>query len=374
MTNNKKTYFITGGGTGGHIYPAVSVMQNLLGQSDTEKIYYIGNPKNMEYDIVKKINGVEFLPIDINGMPRKFGLDFLIWLFKFEIALWKALSYLLKYKPDAVFATGGYVSAPIAFMAGLLKKPLMLHDCDSVPGLVSKYAAPLANVVSVAFESAKKVLKSDKVIVTGNPIRQDFGEVSKEQAREKLGLREGKFTIFITGGSQGAKTLNDAGIYIAQHIVEAMDNQLIIQTGKKNYDEVIKRLDEYFPNHAKNTNLIIKPYFDDMIYPLKAADIVISRAGSLILSEINICGLPAILVPYPHAAADHQRQNAKEAEKAGFAVWYDDAIFDGKELQRILYSIFFNEKRLMEMCEKSHANAKPEALNQIIDTLKSLIK
>ena len=374
MTNNKKTYFITGGGTGGHIYPAVSVMKNLLTQNDTQKIYYIGNPKNMEYDIVKNIEGVEFLPININGMPRKFSFAFLGWLCKFEMSLWKALFYLLKYKPDAVFATGGYVSAPIAFMAGLLKKPLMLHDCDSVPGLVSKYAAPMANAVSVAFESAKEVLKSDKVIVTGNPIRQDFGDVSKEQAREKLGLKNGKFTILITGGSQGAKTLNNAAVSAAQEIVEAMDSQLIIQTGKKNYDEVMKRFDEYFPHHTENTNLIIKPYFDDMIYPLKAADMIVSRAGSLILSELNICGLPCLLVPYPHAAADHQRKNAEEAEKAGYAVWCDDSQFDGEQLLKMLRSMVNSNEKFVEMCEKSRANSKPEALNQIVSTLKSLIK
>ena len=368
-----KTYFISGGGTGGHIYPAVSVLKNLLQRYGTEKIYFIGNPANMEYDIVKDIEGVEFLPVNITGMPRKFGLEFLGWLWQFEVSLWKALYYILKYKPDAVFTTGGYVSAPIAFTAGLLKKPLMIHDCDSVPGLVSKFVAPFADKVSVAFESAKEYLKSDNIIVTGNPVRQDFGEISKDEARKKLGLKEGKFTVFITGGSQGAKTLNDAAVFVAQKFTEAMDIQIILQTGKKNYDAVIKQFDEYFPHHAENTNLLIKPYFDDMIYPLKAADVVVSRAGSLILSEINICALPAVLVPYPHAAADHQRKNAKEAEKAGYAVYCDDSFFSGEELERILYSLF-DRKKLTEMCSKSQENAKSGALQQIVSTFTSLAK
>jgi len=372
--NNKKTYFISGGGTGGHIYPAVSVLKNLLLQQDTGKIYFIGNPQNMEYDIIKKIEGVEFLPVNISGMPRKFSLAFLGWLCQFEFSLWKALIYLLKYKPDAVFTTGGYVSAPVAFMAGLLRKPLMIHDCDSIPGLVSKSVAPLANVVSVAFEAAKKHLKSDNIIVTGNPVRQDFGDVSKEQAREKLGLKNGKFTILITGGSQGAKTLNDAAVFAAQELVEAMDLQLIIQTGKKNYDTVIKQFDEYFPHHAENTNLLIKPYFDDMIYPLKAADIIVSRAGSQILSELNICGLPAILVPYPYAAADHQRKNAEEAESKGFAICSDDYVFDGNVLMSILRNLLNNNNKITEMCHKSCENSKPDALQRIVETLISLTK
>ena len=374
MTKDKKVYFISGGGTGGHIYPAVSVMQTLLAQEDTQKIYYIGNPDNMEYEIVKKYPEVEFLPVNISGMPRKFSLKFISWLFELEISLWRALFYILKYKPDVVFTTGGYVSAPIAYMAGLLRKPLMIHDCDAVPGLVSKSAAPFAKCVSVAFESAKKVLNSQNIMVTGNPVRTDFLFVSKENAREKLGLKQNRLTIFVTGGSQGAKTLNDAALYAAQHIVEAMDIQLIIQTGKKNYDAVIKEFDDYFPHHAENTNLLIRPYFEDMVYPLKAADVVISRAGSLTLSEINLCGLPCILVPYPFAAADHQRKNAIEAQKTGYAIWSEDYSFDGKKLLEMLYSIISNNDRLAEMSRISSENAKPDAVNIIVETLKSLIK
>lgn len=374
MSKISKTYFISGGGTGGHIYPAVSVLQKLLTFPDTDRIYFIGNPKNMEYDIVNSIRNVEFLPVNIKGMPRKISFDFFIWLFQFGISLFVALYYLIKYNPDAVFTTGGYVSAPIAFVAGLLKKPLMIHDCDSVPGLVSKSAAPFANVVSVAFEAAKNELKSNKVIVTGNPVRNSLSSISKEDARKKLGLQDEKLTVFITGGSQGSKTLNDAAVFVAQHIVEKMDSQLIIQTGKKNYDEVIKQFDEYFPNHAENSNLVIQPYFDNIFYPLKAADIAVSRAGSLILSEMNLCGLPCILVPYPHAAADHQRKNAIEAEKSGYAIWCEDYDFDGEKLREMIYSIIASTDKLTEMCKKSLENAKPNATQEIADKLKSLVK
>lgn len=374
MSKENKTYFISGGGTGGHIYPAVAVVKNLLNQPDTGKIYFIGNPKNMEYDIVKNIEKVEFLPVNVSGMPRKFGFGFLGWLCQLEFALWKALYYFQKYKPDAVFTTGGYVSAPAAFTAGLLKKPLMIHDCDSVPGLVSKAAAPFADVISVAFESAKNILKSNNICVLGNPVRTDSAAVSKEEAREKLGLKQGKFTILVTGGSQGAKTLNDAAVYAAQHIVEKMDTQLIIQTGRKKYDEVIKQFKEYFPHYSENTNLLIRPYFDDMFLPLKAADVAVSRAGSLTLSELNLCGLPCILVPYPHAAADHQRKNAMEAEKAGYALWCDDADFDGEKFIEMIYRRTADSNRLTEMSKASNANAKPLATDEIVKKLKSIVK
>ena len=373
MTKEKKVYFISGGGTGGHIYPAVSVLQELLLREDTDKIYYIGNPKNMEFDIIGKIQGVEFLPVNISGMPRKFSLKFVKWLCQLELSLWKAMFYIKKYKPDVIFTTGGYVSAPIAFMGAFLKVPLMIHDCDATPGLVSKTVAPCADKVSVAFESAKEVLKSDNIICTGNPVRSEFITVSKEEAREKLGLRN-KTTILITGGSQGAQTLNKAAVIVAQEIVERYDIQLVIQTGKKNYDEFIKNISEYFPNYYQNTNLVIKPYFDEMFYALKSADIVVSRAGSLSLSELNLCGSACILVPYPYAAADHQRKNAREAEKIGYALYCEDGDLDGSTLIKLLKSLFENPEKIAQMSEASYRNAKPDAKEEIIRNLIDLIK
>ena len=373
MSKDKKIYFISGGGTGGHIYPAVSVLQELLQREDTGKIYYIGNPKNMEFDIIKQFEGVEFLPVNVSGMPRKVSFDFVKWLFKLEVSLWKALFYIKKYKPDVIFTTGGYVSAPVAFMGAFLKVPLMIHDCDAVPGLVSKTVAPFADRVSVAFENSKNFLKSDNIIFTGNPVRREFLEVTKEEAREKLGLRN-KMTILITGGSQGAQTLNKASVSAAQELVERYDIQLVIQTGKKNYDEYIKNISEYFPNYKMNSNLVIRPYFDEMFYALKSADIVVSRAGSLSLSELNLCGAACILIPYPYAAADHQRKNAREAESIGYALYCEDKDLDGATLIKMLKSLFENPDKIHEMSEASYKNAKPHAKEEIIRNLQELIK
>ena len=373
MSKQKKVYFISGGGTGGHIYPAVSVLKELLKKEDTDKIYYIGNPKNMEYDIICNFPNVTFLPVNVSGMPRKFSFKFINWLFKLELSLWKALFYINKYKPDVVFTTGGYVSAPIAFMAAFLKVPLMIHDCDAVPGLVSKTVAPVADCVSVAFEASKKFLNSNNIICTGNPVREEFLSVSKEEARYKLGLRN-KLTILLTGGSQGAQTLNKAAIIVAQELVERYDVQFVVQTGKKNYDEFIKNISEYFPHYAENTNLVIKPYFDEMFYALKSADIVVSRAGSLSLSELNLCGAACILVPYPFAAADHQRKNAREAENIGYALYCEDNELDGAMLIKLLKSLFENPDKINQMSLASYNNAKPDAKEKIIEKLQTLIK
>ncbi|MDD3238457.1 MAG: undecaprenyldiphospho-muramoylpentapeptide beta-N-acetylglucosaminyltransferase [Candidatus Gastranaerophilales bacterium] len=373
QSDNKKVYFISGGGTGGHIYPAVSIAETLLQQEDTGKIYYIGNPDNLEKNIVKQNPELEFLPVKVSGMPRKCSFKFLKWFWDLKIATLKAVFYIKKYKPSAVFTTGGYVSAPAAIAAILTKTPFMIHDCDAQPGLVSKLVAPYADKVSVAFEGSKKLLKSDKIEVNGNPIRSSFCNLSKTEARAKLSLRN-KVTILAMGGSQGARTINNAVIEMAQAVTEELDVQLIIQTGKKNFDDVIKRFEEYFPNYYMNTNLVIRPYFDEMWVALNSADIVISRAGSLSLSEINLCGLPSILVPYPYAAADHQKKNAKAMEEKGASVCLEDKDCSRDNLLNIVKEIIFNSDKMSNMSHAAYLMATPDAAVSITKQLKSIIK
>lgn len=372
MSNNK-TYFISGGGTGGHIYPAFTVVEKLLKEEDTEKIYFVGNPDNLEYDIAKNYPKVEFLPVKVSGMPRKLSLAMPKWAIQFFFAYLKARSYLRKYKPDAIFTTGGYVSAPIVTAAISMKKPYMIHDCDSVPGLVSKMAAPKASIVSVAFESSKKILKSKNIICNGNPVREAFFTVTKQEAREKLEISQDKKVIFAMGGSQGAKTINFAMINILKTLTEEMGYYVILQTGKKKFDEVIIDLETVYPEFKNNPNIMLRPYFDEMVYPLKASDIVIARAGSLSLTEIIQCHLASILIPYPYAAQDHQRKNAKEMCEKGVALYLEDAECNGESLLAKIKEIDNNET-LAIMREKAREMAKNNPTAEIVKQLKSTIR
>ena len=193
--DNKKTYFISGGGTGGHIYPAFTIIEKLLKDSETEKVFFIGNPKNLEAEIVKNYPEVIFLPVEVSGMPRKLNIAFFKWAIQMFKGFLKAREYIKKYKPNAVFTTGGYVSAPTVMAASSLDVPYMIHDCDSTPGLVSKMAAPNAKIVSVAFENSKKILKSHNIIFNGNPVREAFFTITKQEARAKLNIPENKKVI-----------------------------------------------------------------------------------------------------------------------------------------------------------------------------------
>ena len=374
MSGKDKVYFISGGGTGGHIYPAFTIVDKLLKEEDTLKIYFIGNPNNLEYDIAKNYPQVEFLPVDITGMPRKLTFSLLIWGIKLLKAYFKACSYIKKYKPNAVFTTGGYVSAPIVLAAGTLKIPYMIHDCDSVPGLVSKIAAPKAKIVSAAFENAKNVLKSENIIFNGNPVRDVFFTLTKTQAREKLNIPQDKLVIFAMGGSQGAKTINDAMLKILKPLSQNINAYVILQTGKKKFDEVINELKQEYPDFETNPDIMVRPYFDEMVYPLKSADIVIARAGSLSLTEILQCHLPSILVPYPYAAQDHQRKNAKEMCERGTSLYLEDSECNDNSLYKLITGIVNDKDKLNSMRESAKNCAKTNPAEQIVKQLKSIIE
>ena len=366
----KYTYFITGGGTGGHIYPAIAVAEALRKDETTKDIYYIGNPDNMEYNIVKKAH-FKFLPIKVTGMPRKIGFSFIKWGIQLEFANWKALYYLWRFKPDAILGTGGYVSAPALFASNIKKTPYMIHDCDAQPGIVSRFVAPMAKTVSVAFEDSVKNIKNDNINVNGNPIREEFATLTKESARVSLNL-ENKTTICIMGGSQGAKSIDDATVGCLKKIFEKYNVQIIFQTGAKHFENTISILKEQYPEYEKNKNLTVKPYFDNMTEVLKSSDIAVSRAGSLSLSEICACGIAPILIPYPYAAADHQRKNAKSLLNKNACLYLEDEETNAENLFNKIEELLANPEKLAEIQANTTSLAKLDATEKIVEQLKKV--
>ena len=359
-----RRFFITGGGTGGHIYPAIAVAEALKGN----EIFYIGNPKNLEFDIVTQ-KGYKFLGVNVHGMPRKLGFDLFKWGVQLSIAILKSCYYIKKYKPDAVFGTGGYVSAPALIAAKILNIPYMMHDCDAQPGLVTRKLSSDAKAVSVAFEGACKYINNKNCFINGNPIRADFKTLSKEDARKNLGL-ENKTTLVIMGGSQGARTINDAAVEVIKSLSTEYDLQIIFQTGKKNYDRVIEQLIRVYPQYDSDKNLLIKPYFEDMVTVLKASDIAISRSGSLSISEICASGIAPIFVPYPHAAADHQRKNAKFMVEKNAGIYIEDSDANEKSFYETITCLIHDKTRLAELQKNSLSLAKYDGTEKIVEQLK----
>lgn len=364
--NNK--FFVTGGGTGGHIYPALAVADEL--SEDDVKVYYVGNRHNMEFELASK-KGYKFLHVGVSAMPRKLNAKFFWWGVKLTKAILFSIKYLKKYKPNAVFATGGYVSAPMIFACRLTGTPYIMHDCDAMPGLVTRKLSRKARYVTLAFDKAKRFIPNKHAIVTGNPIRKEFKTISQKQAREDLGLAN-KLTLCIMGGSQGAKSINIAAVELIKELSQDFGVQVIFQTGRKNYDDVIERLKQFYPLYEQDKNLIIRPYFDNMISVLKAGDIVISRAGSLSLSEICASNLAAILVPYPYAAANHQRINAKFLLERGACIYLEDSELEPNRLREILVELIKNPTKVSYLKQNSSVLAKFDATEQIAGLVKGV--
>ena len=357
-------YFITGGGTGGHIYPAVAIADYLKGDGE---IFYVGNPRNLEFDIVKH-KGYKFLPVHVHGMPRKACLDLLKWSVQLGFAVIKGFYYILKYKPDVIFGTGGYVSAPVLIAAAMLRKPFVMHDCDAQPGLVTRYLSPYASGVSLAFECAQDFIKNENCYITGNPLREGFKTLSKQEARQSLGL-EDMLTLCIMGGSQGAKSINSAAVEILKTLSQKYGMQIIFQTGKKKFNAVEESLSALYPEYAEDKNIIIKPYFDDMVSVLKASDIAVSRAGSLSISELCASGIASIFVPYPHAAADHQRKNARFMAEKNAGIYIEDDEISPDILLNTIVELVDNPDRLKTIQKNALELAKFNAAFDIVKVI-----
>lgn len=363
----KRVYFVTGGGTGGHIYPAMAVADALAQEA---KVYYIGNRHNMEFELAAK-KGYKFLHVGVSGMPRKLNPKFFYWGIRLVRAILYSIRYIKKYKPKAVFATGGYVSAPMIFACIITKTPYMMHDCDAMPGLVTRRLCKRAKYVSLAFEKAKKYIPNRHSIVTGNPIRPEFETMTKETARINMGLKN-KLTMTVMGGSQGAKSINNTVVEVLKEFVQDAGMQVIFQTGKKNYNEIVEKLKLVYPAWEQDGNLIVQPYFMDMISVLKASDIVISRAGSLSISEICASGVAPILVPFPYAAANHQRINAKCLLEMGACVYLEDKDLEPNKLRETIHLFLDNPIKMNYIKQNSSHLAKFDATEKIVECLKSL--
>ena len=367
-TYNKK-YFVTGGGTGGHIYPALAVADEL--SKNGAKVYYVGNKRNMEYELASK-KGYKFLHVSIKGMPRGLNPKLFWWGVKLVKAILYSIRYIKKYKPNAVFATGGYVSAPMIFACIITKTPYMMHDCDAMPGLVTRKLSRKAKYVSLAFEKAKKFIPNKRAIVTGNPIREEFKTISKEKARAEFNLDNSKLILAIMGGSQGAKSINNTAVELLKEFSQELNLQVIFQTGKKNYDEVTEHLRQIYPAFEQDNNLIVRPYFDNMVSVLKASDIVISRAGSLSLSEICASNVAPILVPYPHAAANHQRINAKSLLEAGACIYIEDSELEPNKLRETILELINNQIKMNYLKQNSTYLAKLDAVKDIVNLITNI--
>ena len=308
-------FIITGGGTGGHIYPAIAVANTIMEKYPKSTILFVGALGKMEMQKVPEA-GYKIIGLLISGFQRRVTIDNVFFPFKVLMSYLKAKAIVKRFNPDAVLGFGGYASGPTMMAANSLGIPTIVQEQNSYAGLANRKMAKKAKRICVAYEGMDKYFKSNKISLTGNPVRKDIIHVDKkrDEALAHYGFDVNKKTILVLGGSLGARTINEAIIHGVDKIIDT-DIQLIWQTGKLYYDEMNHRME------GKDQKQIrMSAFINDMVLAYAAADLVISRAGALSISEICLAKKPVILVPSPNVAEDHQTKNAsalvqKEAAK-----------------------------------------------------------
>ncbi|MFK8044060.1 MAG: undecaprenyldiphospho-muramoylpentapeptide beta-N-acetylglucosaminyltransferase [Crocinitomicaceae bacterium] len=311
---------ISGGGTGGHIFPAIAIANAVKAKYPNCDILFVGAEGKMEMEKVPQA-GYEIVGLPIRGLQRKLTLSNLSFPFKLIASLWKAKRIVRKFKPDIAIGVGGYASAAIVRMAASTGVPTLVQEQNSYPGITNKWLAKKAKTICVAYDGLERFFPKEKIIKTGNPVRNEVVQIAnkKDEALTHFGLKPNKKTLLVVGGSLGARTINNSLKANIQSLIDA-DIQVIWQCGKF-YFEDLKPLQAQLPSET----VFINDFIFKMDLAYAAADYIVSRAGAMSVSELCLIGKPTILVPSPNVSEDHQTKNAMALVDAEAAILVKDA-------------------------------------------------
>lgn len=365
-------YLISGGGTGGHIYPALAIAREIKSRDKDAEILYIGTEKGLEAELVPK-EGLEFKTIRVNHMPRKINLNSLIALKELFIGLNQSRKIIKDFKPDIVIGTGGFVSGPILYMATRKKIPTFIHEQNALPGITNKILSRYVDRIAVTFKESTKYFKHpERVVFTGNPIRKEILNIDKKEAYKDLDIAENLPVVLSFGGSGGQKSLNDAILYILKNNKFNDKIQLIHITGNRLYEDFVSDLKKN--NIDLNKNIKILPYLYNMPQALNIADIVISSSGAITMAEIAAIGVASILIPKAYTAENHQEFNARsyENEEASLVILEKD--LEGEILYKNIIGLLEDEELLMKMGRNSKRLANMNATNDIVKNIERLLR
>lgn len=336
---------ISGGGTGGHIFPAVSIANAIKELRPDAEILFVGAEGRMEMQRVPDA-GYRIIGLPIAGFDRKHLWKNFAVLVKIARSQWKARSIIKEFNPDVAVGVGGFASGPTLKTASMMGIPTLLQEQNSYAGVTNKLLAKKAKKICVAYEGLEKFFPADKIIMTGNPVRQNLltNKYTKAEALQAFGYNTDKKTILILGGSLGARTINQTLMNAIETIKNNPDIQVIWQTGKIYIDEIRKKLEEVTNNLGAIPNLFVTDFIKEMDKAYAAADLVISRAGAGSISEFCLLKKPVILVPSPNVAEDHQTKNALALSTKDAAIYVKDAEAQEKLIPVALATVKDNAK------------------------------
>jgi UDP-N-acetylglucosamine--N-acetylmuramyl-(pentapeptide) pyrophosphoryl-undecaprenol N-acetylglucosamine transferase len=357
----KGVLMVAGGGTGGHIYPAIAIAREYLARDAARSVVFVGTEKGLEKTIVPKAGfPLEF--IDVGGLKGKGGLDLIrnvVRVPKGFIQAWKLIG---KHKPSVVLGVGGYSSGPVLLAAKLRGVPTIVHEANAFPGLANRALARIVTTVAVAFAEAGPRMKRKDAVVTGNPIRKEFFETNRQPPTAN------RQRLVLFGGSQGSRILNDTMTGALLFLARMKDTlEIVHQTGP---NELEKVQNAYRTSAFANARVV--PYLDPIVDEIAAADVVVCRAGAMTIGELAAIGRGAILVPFAAATNNHQELNARVVERAGGAVVITENELSPERLAGAITEILADPQRAASMGAAAKTLAMPDATKTIVDLVEKI--
>jgi len=357
-------FILSGGGTGGHIYPAIAIANELKRRYPESEILFVGASDKMEMQKVPQA-GYKIEGLWIAGIQRRLTLDNLMFPLKLASSLLKSKKIIKNFKPDVVIGTGGFASGPLLKAAASMGIPTVIQEQNSFPGITNKWLAKQASRICVAYDNLERFFPTEKIVFTGNPVRQDIIEpADRQEAFTKFGLDHDKKTLLVLGGSLGSRRINQL---IDKELtwLLAQGVQIIWQCGKFYFEE--------YRHHGDKEHVTVLSFIDRMDLVYAAADVVISRSGASSVSELCIVGKPVIFIPSPNVAEDHQTKNAQSVVDKGGALMLKEVQLD-TQFQNVFSDLMGNPEKRHKLGENIKKLAKVNATNDIVDEIEKLLK
>ena len=355
-------YIISGGGTGGHIYPAIAIADELKAQDPSAQIVFVGASGKMEMEKVPQA-GYNIHGIWISGLQRKQLWRNILFPLKLGISLLQSLLIWVRYRPDVLIGTGGFASGPMLFMGNLMGSKTLLQEQNSYPGITNKLLAKKANAIAVAYPGMERFFSKEKISYTGNPLRSSLLQIEglKDQALKHFGLSGNRKQLVILGGSLGAQRINEL-VATQLELFNSLDLDVIWQCGKLYFDRY---------QHLATDRIKIYPFIKEMNLLYSIADIIISRAGAASVSELCLVGKTTLLIPSPNVAENHQFHNANALVRQNAAILIEEKDLD-QSFETVFRAVVESPKKQIELKKNIRLMAKPEATKEIIKMINNL--
>lgn len=359
---------ITGGGTGGHIYPALAIAERLKKDFRPLELMYVGSKDGMEKDVVPK-KGITYIGIDIAPLNKKISKKTLIAVGKLFKGLWQANGIIRRYRPDVIIGTGGYVAGALVLMGAIRGIPTVIHEQNAYPGLTNRILGRFVDTIMVSFEDSKAYFKHhERTVYTGMPIMDSYFNTSREQSRNKLGISNNEMLVLTVGGSNGAMHLNHIMLSSYHHFSDMKQLKFIHASGARYYPYVMEDIGSGLYQVGENVNII--GYIKDMPTYLHAADLVISRAGASTINEIIASKAPSVIIPSPNVANNHQLLNAQLMDKYGMGVVVKEEDLTVELMVHTITDFYKDRNKLSIM----RANCDKMDLTKTMASISSVIK